>query len=52
MKNIQNYNSKDQHHGYQEWYIGIMIFRGNFKNDIKIGYGESHYNTKTYFHIQ
>ena len=51
-KDITNKNSKEQYHGYQEWYIGMMFFRCNFKNDKPIGYGECHRINKTYFYIR
>jgi hypothetical protein len=42
-KDIKNYNYKGQHHGYQEWYgyfDGKLCFRGNWKNNLRIGYVE------------
>lgn len=52
MKDIINYNSKYQHHGYQEWYNhGEMIHRGNWKNGITIGYSEFHGIRTTIYYI-
>jgi len=45
MKNIYNYNTKNELHGYQNWYFrdsNKLYFRGNYKNDRYIGYNESH----------
>jgi hypothetical protein len=56
MKDIINKNSKDQHHGYQEWYgynkvINKVIYRGNYKNNERIGYAEYHGSKRTNFNI-
>lgn len=59
MKDIRtvlsmNRNSKGQYHGYQEWYSNSLtkvLYRGNFKNDIRIGYVEYHSIKKTIFLI-
>ena len=41
-KDINNYNTKGDHHGYQEWYgpDGKMWLRGNWRNGVEIGYEE------------
>ena len=51
-KNIYNYNSKKQLHGYQEKYWNnILRFRGNYKNGLRIGYLEWHYDKETEYYI-
>jgi hypothetical protein len=46
-KDIDNYNDKGEHHGYQQWYdIHGLWYRGTWKNDKPIGYTESNWNTK------
>ncbi len=40
-KDVDNYNSKGQHHGYQEWYYdGNLWCRFNAKNGKWDGYRE------------
>jgi hypothetical protein len=59
-KNIENFNDKGEHHGYQEWYDNHGLWlRGNHKNHKPIGYTESNWNTKigqeeteVYFYIK
>jgi hypothetical protein len=42
-KDIKNYNSKKQYHGYQEWYYkGNLFIRGIYKNNIQTNYRERH----------
>ena len=58
MKNITNKNTKNEYHGYQEWY-GKDIFSGNkrisyranYKNGIVIGYEEFHGVKQTRYDI-
>ena len=53
MKDITNKNSKEQYHGYQEWYVrNELYYRGNYKNDNIIGYTESHYSKITRYNIR
>lgn len=53
MKDITNKNSKEQYHGYQEWYIpNTLWYRGNYKNDESIGYEEYHFIKKTRYNIR
>ena len=50
--NITNLNSKNQYHGYHEYYyFGGIGYRANYKNNIKIGYEEYHRRNKTSFFI-
>ena len=52
MKDIRNINPRGQSHGYQEWYgYHELIYRGNYKNNERIGYTENHYSKKTNFYI-
>lgn len=52
MKSIRNYNKKGQLHGYNERYNNDKIsLRGNWKNDTRIGYTESHWAKTTNFYI-
>jgi hypothetical protein len=52
MKDIRNYNSKGQHHGYQEtYYVDVLWYRGNLKNDNFMNYVESHNWKETKFYI-
>ena len=52
MNNIRNKNSKGEYHDYQEWYYYKKLwYRGKYKNNIKIGYGESHTWKETIFYI-
>ena len=57
MKEITNYNSKGDYHGYQqwygyqEWYTDRLSFRGNYKNNERIGYTEYHGTKQTRFNI-
>ena len=53
MNNIEPRNSKNQYHGYQEWYCyDKLILKSNYKNDKPIGYGEYHTAKKIYFNIR
>lgn len=52
MKDIINYNSKQQPHGYQELYVGNKLLSiGNWINNKPIGYTEYHFSKKTNFYI-
>ena len=52
MKDIRNKNSRGQSHGYQEWYgYHELIYRGNYKNNERIGYAEYHGSKRTRFNI-
>lgn len=43
---ITNKNQKGQFHGYQEWYYSSGIsFRSTCKNNLYVGYHESHLNS-------
>jgi hypothetical protein len=57
MKNIINKNTKDEYHGYQEWYYKYGLgCRKNTKNGFTIGYSERHKkifgNIETNFNIR
>ena len=53
MKDITNKNSKEQYHGYQEWYIrNELYYRGKYNNNNIIGYTESHYSKITRYNIR
>lgn len=54
MKNITNYNSKGEYHGYQEWYSNSknILIRSNYKNHKPIGYEEYPYSKRTNFYIR
>ena len=53
MRDIINFNSKEQYHGYQERYLNDKLYyRFNFKNGERYGYGEYHYNKKTRYYIR
>ena len=54
MKNIINYNSKAQLHGYQETYRDAtrLYYRGNWKNNKRIGYLELSVGNMTLFYIK
>lgn len=54
-KDIENKNQKGQFHGYQEWYNSSGIsFRSTCKNNLYIGYHESHLKSikQTHFFIR
>jgi hypothetical protein len=53
-KSIAPYNSNNEHHGYQEWYLpsGRLELRGNMKNGDEIGYEEWHNYEETNFYIR
>jgi hypothetical protein len=52
MKNIINYNNKQQYHGYQQWHVtNILHHRANYINGNRIGYTESHSWKQTNFYI-
>jgi len=53
-KNIINYNSKGEVHGYQEWYYGGLHVKGFIHNEIGIDYQEFYYysgESEKVFHI-
>lgn len=54
MKNIINYNSKAQLNGYQETYRDAyrLYYRGNWKNNKRIGYLELSVGNMTLFYIK
>ncbi len=44
MKEIRNYNSKGQYHGYQEVYIvGTLIIKCFYNNGIPVDYQERYW---------
>lgn len=51
-KEIEPKNSKDQFHGYQEWYwdtdCTLLWYRGKWKNGFEIGYEEYHSDEDIY----
>ena len=51
---IVSRNDKEEYHGYQEW-LGYnkskIRLRGNYKNNMEIGYTEWHYPAITLFCI-
>ena len=50
---IVNFNSKEQYHGYQQWYWdNTLVVRLNYKNGNEIGYEELHVLKKTIFYIR
>lgn len=51
---IRNYNSKNENHGYQEFYYvnNKLSFRANFKNGSGIGYVEMHRFVQTLYIIR
>ena len=54
MKDIEPKNSKDQYHGYQEWYQEYsyaLWYRGKWKNGLAIGYEEFHGIRTTKYYI-
>ena len=53
-KNISNYNSKNETHGYQEMYYvdGKLSLRANFKNGSGLGYVEMHRFVQTLYIIR
>jgi len=53
-KDIINFNDKGQHHGYIEWYsyCNNLIYRGNRKNNNRIGYFEYHAHKQTSYYIR
>ena len=53
-KNISNYNSKNENHGYQEFYYvnGKLSLRANFKNGSGVGYVEMHRFVQTLYKIR
>ena len=53
MKNIINFNSKGQHHGYQQGCLNNIIYhRFNKINDKIIGYTEWHAIKETEYYIK
>jgi hypothetical protein len=59
IKDIDNYNTKYQRHGYQEWYHYMnkpkIKVRCNYKNGQEIGYEEwhkTHAESETNFYIK
>lgn len=53
-KNIINKDKNGNLYGYQERYNdnNKLLVRGNWKNDIEIGYEEYHYIKETNFYIR
>ena len=52
-KDITNKNTKNEYHGYQEWYGHYeLCLRGTYKNDELIGYEEWHIGPRTNFYIK
>ncbi len=53
MKEIINYNNKEQYHGYQEWYWdgNELSYRRYRKNYLRIDYTEYHLAKRTNFYI-
>ena len=54
-EDVTNLNSKEQYHGYQEWYQQYsyaLWYRGNTKNSQYLGYGEFHMNKETTYYIR
>ena len=52
MNDIRNYNNKKEAHGYQEWYgYHKLMYRGDYKNNERIGYAEYHGTKRTRFNI-
>lgn len=51
-KDIITQNSKNQYHGYQEWYSNTLYYRGNTKNNESIGYTEYNRAKQTNFYIR
>ena len=51
---INNFNSKGELNGYQEWYYwdNKLYYRGNWKNHERYGYSESHGIKETNFYIK
>ena len=54
MKDITTKNSKEQYHGYQEWYVrkDMIWIRGCFRYDLEIYYLEDHEGEKTLYYIR
>ena len=53
MKDINNFNSKGELNGYQEWYyIYGLSCRANYKNHKPIGYVEFAYGKRTIYYIR
>ena len=54
MKDINNFNSKGERNGYQVWYEAYdkLYYRGKYKNNEFIGYGEHHFAKQTEFYIK
>jgi len=53
-KNIINYNTNGQRHGYHECYYSngdSYFIRTTFKNGLSIGYCENHATKQTRYHI-
>jgi len=54
-KNIINYNTNGQRHGYHECYYSngdSYFIRTTFKNGLSIGYCENHATKQTRYHIR
>ena len=51
-KDIKNYNSKGQIHGYYMLYIENRLIRCNYKFDSISGYRENHLMKRTQFYIK
>ena len=55
MNDIETFNSKGEHHGYQEWYCYTTYTihsRCVYKNGFEIGYDEWHSAKTTRFFIR
>jgi len=53
MKDIENFNSKGEFHGYQEVYwLRFRWYRGFKKNGKQIGYQEWHGVKETIYYIK
>ena len=51
-KDILNYNSKGEPHGYQQsFYVNKLLFRATYKNMKYLGYREWHGMKQTEFYI-
>jgi hypothetical protein len=51
-KEIKNYNSKGEPHGYQQsFHVNKLLFRATYKNMKYLGYREWHGMKQTEFYI-
>jgi len=51
-QDITQMNTKDEYHGYQEWYWDKIWLRGVYKHGDEIGYKENHRVKLTIFSIR